>query len=204
MSFFRQLADKSWATQGVAGEIHDRSLGDGPAYKTCLNVLMAVLTSMFFLFIVGYRLRMAEADWVPIKDPALLWANTGFLMLAGWFMQRACKAAADGMIGPVRNNLTVAGALTMIFLVGQYFAWEQLHAAGYYIASSAAAAFFVLLTVLHALHLLGGLAVLARATARAWLGVEVRRLKLSVELCTTYWHFLLLVWFVFFALLLTT
>jgi cytochrome c oxidase subunit 3 len=35
-------------------------------------------------------------------------------------------------------------------------------------------------------------------------GMEVKRLRLSVELCTTYWHYLLLVWFVFFTLLLST
>ena len=30
------------------------------------------------------------------------------------------------------------------------------------------------------------------------------KLRLSVELCTIYWHFLLLVWLVFFSLLLLT
>jgi cytochrome c oxidase subunit 3 len=29
-------------------------------------------------------------------------------------------------------------------------------------------------------------------------------LRLSIELCTLYWHFLLLVWIVFFSLLLMT
>jgi cytochrome c oxidase subunit 3 len=51
---------------------------------------------------------------------------------------------------------------------------------------------------------MGGLLVWARATWRAWRGIEVVRVKLSVELCTTYWHYLLLVWFVFFALFLST
>ena len=50
----------------------------------------------------------------------------------------------------------------------------------------------------------GGLLVWARASWRAWRGMEVARIKLSVELCTTYWHYLLLVWFVMFALLLST
>lgn len=202
--FFDKLLDKSWATPGVVGEVRDRSLGIAPAAKTCLNAFMAVLTSMFFLFIVGYRLRMAEADWVPINDPALLWLNTGLLVLAGWLMQRARDAARAGLISSLRANLTVAGLVSIGFLVGQYLAWQQLQAAGYYIVTSPAAAFFMLLTTLHALHLFGGLLVWLRASARAWQGVEVARIKLSIELCTTYWHFLLLVWLVFFALLLTT
>jgi cytochrome c oxidase subunit 3 len=204
MSFLKEITDKSWATQGVTGEIRDESLGPAPAYKTCLKFLMFTLSSMFFLFIAGYRLRMAEADWVAIKDPAILWLNSGMLVLAGVLMQRARDAALNGSIKPLRNNLTLAGVVTIAFLIGQYMAWQQLSDAGYYVYASPAAAFFVLLTTLHALHLLGGLFVLVRATVRAWQGIEVERIKLSVELCTTYWHYLLLVWFVFFALLLTT
>jgi cytochrome c oxidase subunit 3 len=204
MNFFKELTDKSWATPGVVPEIYDRSLGEAPAYQTCLNTLLAVLSSMFFLFIAGYRLRMAEADWVPINDPGVLWLNLGFLVLASWFMQRAREAARNGVIKPLRNNLLLAGVFTVAFLVGQYLAWQQLSAAGYYISSSPAAAFFLLLTTLHGLHLIGGLVVWMRAFIRSWQGIEISRIKLSVELCTTYWHYLLLVWFVFFALLLTT
>ncbi len=32
-------------------------------------------------------------------------------------------------------------------------------------------------------------------------GADVARLRLSVELCTIYWHFLLLLWLVLFGLL---
>ena len=34
-----------------------------------------------------------------------------------------------------------------------------------------------------------------------WRGVDGDRVRLSVELCAIYWHFLLLVWLVLFALL---
>jgi len=61
-----------------------------------------------------------------------------------------------------------------------------------------------LLTALHGLHLLGGLLVWGRATLKSWRHIEVAKIKLSVELCTMYWHYLLLVWFVFFTLLLST
>lgn len=204
MSFFAELLDKSWMTQGIAGEINDRRAGIAPAAKTCLNFFMMVLTSMFLLFIVGYRLRMAEADWQPINDPAVLWANTAILIIAGLVMQQARNAASQSEISKVRNQLTIAFLLTAIFLIGQYLAWQQLTAAGYYVQTSPAAAFFVLLTTLHALHLAGGMLVLTRSLWRAWQGAEVARIKLSIELCTTYWHYLLLVWFVFFALLLST
>ena len=40
--------------------------------------------------------------------------------------------------------------------------------------------------------------------ARAWGGFEVGRLRLSLDLCSMYWDFLLLMWLVLFGLLLLT
>jgi cytochrome c oxidase subunit III len=42
---------------------------------------------------------------------------------------------------------------------------------------------------------------LGRTTAGAWNGARPERLRLSVELCAMYWHFLLFVWLAIFALL---
>ncbi len=51
---------------------------------------------------------------------------------------------------------------------------------------------------------MGGLVAWLRTTAKVWRGVEVAQVRLSVELCAVYWHFLLLVWLVLFGLLLLT
>ena len=55
---------------------------------------------------------------------------------------------------------------------------------------------------MHGLHILGGLVALGRDD-RAGPGAAMApdRLRLSVELCAIYWHFLLLVWLVLFVLL---
>ena len=100
--------------------------------------------------------------------------------------------------------------LTLAFLAGQVLAWERLSAAGNYGPGNPAYAFFILLTALHGLHLVGGLFVLLRALARVWRGVDKAsvvarsRIRLSVQLCTVYWHWLLLIWLGLFALLLST
>jgi len=60
------------------------------------------------------------------------------------------------------------------------------------------------LTALHGIHVLGGLFVWARATARAVRGIDLGKVRLSVELCTVYWHYLLLVWAALFFVLLNT
>jgi cytochrome c oxidase subunit 3 len=104
---------------------------------------------------------------------------------------------ADGVI----VGLLAGGVSAVVFLVGQLLAWQQLNVAGYFVASNPANSFFYLITATHGLHLMGGLVALGRTTAKVWRGAEVARMRLSVELCAIYWHFLLLVWLVLLGLL---
>jgi cytochrome c oxidase subunit 3 len=54
----------------------------------------------------------------------------------------------------------------------------------------------------HALHLIGGLVALARTTDKVRNATRLtKELATSVELCAIYWHFLLFVWLLMFAML---
>ncbi|MFB3077153.1 MAG: cytochrome c oxidase subunit 3, partial [Lysobacterales bacterium] len=152
----------------------------------------------------AYIMRMEYADWQSLPDPGLLWLNTIILILSSVAMHRAKRAALRGKVQGVRTGLIISGVLSFAFLAGQLLAWRHLNAAGYFIANNPANAFFYVITGLHGLHLLGGLWVWGKTITKVGRGLEVRDLSLSVELCTTYWHYLLLVWLVLFGLLLST
>ena len=182
--------------------------GDGafflPPVKVGLGVFLAVATSLFALLVSAYFMRMAGADWTTLAVPKGLWLNTGALVLSSVAMQWTRNAAKRGVIDRVRIGLIAAGAFALCFLAGQLWVWQQLSASGYFLSANPANAFFYLLTAVHGAHLLGGLWVWARATAKVWRSTEVGAVRLSVELCTVYWHYLLLVWLALFALLLST
>lgn len=167
-----------------------------------LGVFLAVATSLFALLITAYHMRMMEADWTDLDLPRVLWLNSGVLVLASVAMQWTLVAARRGQIDAVRKGLAASGVFSFAFLAGQVWAWRQLNASGQFTAFNPAYAFFLLLTAMHGIHLLGGLAVWARATVRAARGTDFARVRLSVELCAVYWHFLLVVWAVLFAVLL--
>jgi cytochrome c oxidase subunit III len=101
----------------------------------------------------------------------------------------------------VGDGLIAGGLFAFTFLVGQFFAWQQLNAAGYFLATNPANAFFYLLTGLHGLHLLGGLVALVLTIDKVWRGFALAQVRLSVKLCAIYWHYLLLLWLVLFTLL---
>jgi cytochrome c oxidase subunit 3 len=195
---------KPWLEQRPIEMVH----GDGalslPPVKVGLGVFLAVATSLFALLISAYHMRMMGEDWTRLAVPRVLWLNTAVLILASIAMQRTRVAARWGQLDRVKNGLIAGGVLSFSFLAGQLWAWQQMDAAGYFLTANPAYSFFYLLTAVHGLHLLGGLWVWGRTTAKVLRGVEVGKVRLSVELCTVYWHYLLLVWLVLFAVLLHT
>jgi cytochrome c oxidase subunit 3 len=194
---------RPWVAEAVEESAHQAPFNAG-SKLVALTALMAVVTSFFALTLSAYSLRMEFGDWVPLTEPQLLWANTGMLVLASMVFQWTRNAAVRGNTQQLKPGLLLAGLLTIAFLVGQLIAWQQLNASGQYITSNPANAFFFLLTGLHGIHILGGMYVWARATVRTFSGGDVSAVSRSVELCTIYWHFLLLVWLVLFGLLLST
>jgi cytochrome c oxidase subunit 3 len=167
-------------------------------------VFLAVVGTLFALLISAYSMRMEMGEWRPAPVPKLLWLNTGVLISSSGALQWAQVAASRGRMDGVRAGLLVGGVFALAFLAGQLMAWRQLDAAGYYLTANPAAAFFYLITGVHGLHLLGGLVALVRTMDKAWQGVAGGDVRLSVELCAMYWHFLLFVWLVVFSLLLLT
>jgi len=195
---------RPWIAQRPIENVYGDGALSMPPVKVGLGVFLAVATSLFALLISAYFMRMAGADWTTLAVPKGLWLNTGALVLSSVAMQWTRNAAKRGAMGRVRMGLIAAGVFSFCFLAGQLWVWQQLRASGYFVAANPANAFFYLLTALHGLHLLGGLWVWAKATAKVWRGIEVGAVRLSVELCTVYWHYLLLVWLGLFALLLST
>ncbi|HWX37490.1 MAG TPA: cytochrome c oxidase subunit 3 [Steroidobacteraceae bacterium] len=213
----RKLNTRSWERHGSS--VHVRSArGDVgevevPPARIALWVFLAVITSLFGLFISAYFIRMghghgaaqAISDWRSVSKPSILWVNTAMLILSSVTMQAARHAVKLNNRARVLGFLSAGGVFAVLFLGGQLIAWYQLRGAGYGLTSGPAGAFFYVLTGVHGLHLLGGLTVwlktMIRMRRRA---AELIDVRLSIELCTVYWHYLLLVWLVMFALLLST
>ena len=204
MSLLRKITVKPWEhageVEGLPGEF-DAVRAPG---RTGLFAFLAVVSSFFLLFIISYWARAQYPDWERLADPGILWLNTGMLVLASVALQMARNAARHGTFSAMRRALLTGGFLTLLFIAGQLLAWEGLAAAGYYAAANPSYAFFYLFTGLHALHLLGGIWFMVQLGFRMKNAERREKVRHSVTLCATYWHYLLLVWLVLFALFLST
>ncbi|MGE8482392.1 cytochrome c oxidase subunit 3 [Pseudomonas sp. FP1742] len=179
--------------------------------KVGLRLFLAVVSSLFFLFLLAFIARSQMADWLPLTDPLAplanpwpLWVNSAFLVLSCIALQWSRMAARQARLDATVMGFVVGGVFAIAFLTGQVWVWQQFVAWGYFVASNPANSFFYLLTGVHGLHLLGGLIAWGITVAKFLRHVPLPQLRVSVELCTTYWHYLLGLWFVLFALLTST
>ena len=147
---------------------------------------------------------MSLPDWTPLAEPSQLWLNTGLLVISSVLFQWARNIAKAGEKKNLITAFVGGGVFALLFIAGQMLTWESLQAAGFFMTSNPANSFFYLLTGLHIAHLLGGLWVWSKSSIRLLSGKEPEEVRLSIELCTLYWHFLLIVWLVMFAMLSNT
>ena len=171
--------------------------------RSALKVLLSVVSVFFLLMIVAYGGRMLYQDWRPTPQINLLWANTGVLLLSSLCLQAALMWARAGKADWGRGALVGAAVLTVLFLVGQLAAWQQLTGMVLGDFSNPSVGFFFMITGIHGLHMAGGMVALSRAMRKAFGQSDVRSMEHTVSNCALYWHYLLGVWLVVFGLLFT-
>jgi len=138
--------------------------------------------------------RSGAADWVTIPKPRILWANTIILLASSFCVEEARRHLKRRKREAFNGWWTGATALGVLFLAGQGVAWQQLRAAGLFIASTPSAAFFYVLTATHAAHVVGAVAALIYVEMQAIrfrLGPAKRT---GIDVTAIFWHFLDVMW----------
>ena len=205
MSVFSALTDKPW--QSNESNLGRPAVVDDKVRRVGLRVLLVVISVLFLLFFVAFLMRSQYPDWQPLAeepghplfDKATLWLNTGYLILASVCIQVARVWSRRESPKVTQLSITMGGLFCVAFVAGQLLYWQQLTALGHSVDVNPALSFFYLFTGLHAAHVFVGVLV--------WLMALVKALKASpryrdyIELCAMYWHFLLGLWLLLFALL---
>lgn len=155
-------------------------------------------------------------DWGAVDLPwVLLGINTAILLISSVTMELARrKAARQAALAPVssipgvslgneRNFpwLGITVVLGCAFLVGQWLAWTELHARGFFVNTNPSSSFAFLLTIAHAVHLGGGMIALMWASGASLLHRPLESRRIVVDITAWYWHFMAVLWIYIFLLL---
>jgi cytochrome c oxidase subunit 3 len=168
--------------------------------RTGIWVGLAAITMSFAAFTSAVVVRQSTAnDWHPLTIPAIVFLNTLLLLASSGTLEvarRRLRVFARGESADKNSPLLWLGAtlgLGLLFVTGQYVAWCQLRAEGLYLASNPNSSFFYVLTAVHALHVLGGLAGLGRLIYLVRRPVFSLR-RSTMDATSYYWHFMGVLW----------
>ena len=186
----RPPAEGGWGGGGGDGSDGRRGAFRRASF-TGLYVLLAASTMLFAAFTSAMVVRRGLSDdWVSMPKPPILLVNTAILLASSLALELARRALKSGGRAKFNGWWTAGTALGMAFLGGQALAWSQLNAAGVFISTNPSSSFFYVLTVAHAVHLLGGVSALF------YVDVQALRLSLgpakrtAIDISAIFWHFL--------------
>jgi cytochrome c oxidase subunit III len=171
-----------------------------PASRTGIWVALAAITMTFAALTSAMVVRQGSSmDWRHFTLPWVLYLNTVVLLASSGVLEHARKRVAAFAHGlqPGRSLpllwLWLTLGLGLLFVGGQYLAWLQLKAEGWYLATNPSSSFFYLFTAMHGLHVLGGLAGLTLVIWRFSRPVSTLRLS-TLSTVSYYWHFMDVLW----------
>jgi cytochrome c oxidase subunit III len=168
-----------------------------PPASTGIWVIMASIAMSFAAFTSALIVRQGTAPLQHITLPPVLYLNTLVIIASSVTLEIARRRIAAFMGGKKDKAanpalwLYVTLGLGLLFVAGQTFAWMRLRAHGFGLATNISYSFFYVLTVMHALHLLGGLGGMARVIRKLH-NVTLRRSTLDAT--SRYWHFMGVLW----------
>ena len=141
--------------------------------------------------------------------PNLLWINTGIIILSSVSMQFAVWRIRKGDDRQAFISMLLTFVMGIAFLVGQWNVYQQMVLGGNYLVDPMRAddsvAYFYILTGLHGAHIIAGLIALGFAIFKVWRSkYKPGKKVLSIEITSTFWHFLDLLWVYLFVFLLFT
>jgi len=170
-----------------------------------MSLFIIVVSMLFAASVIAYlivRLRHPEWDNPPL--PVWIYVSTFLIIGSGMTMQLALGSFRVNRISLGNISLLITLVFAVLYLISQLMAWSTLVRSGVFAESSLYAFSFYMLTVLHAIHVLGGLFPMTTMTLAAYRGRYSAERNLPVKYMTMYWHCLGIVWLVLFTVLLAT
>lgn len=171
--------------------------------KFALWLFIVSISMLFAAFSSAYMVRQAEGNWLEYDLPTIFWISSALLILSSMTMHWAYISAKRDNLMMLKIAMSVTVLLGISFMVTQWFSWvDMVDRQLFFAGVNPSASFLYVLTGVHVLHLITGLVFLLIVLVAAFrYRVHAKRL-VQIEMCTTYWHFLDVLWLYLFAFLL--
>jgi cytochrome c oxidase subunit 3 len=174
-------------------------------HKFTLWVAMGSIVMMFAGLTSAYVVKRNQTNWLEFSLPAVFWYSTVVILLSSVTIHLAVKSFRAREMSRYKTLITITLLLGLLFSVLQFAGFNALRENGiqlFGIGSNPSASFLGIITGLHVVHVLGGVIALAVVFIRAFSIKNKQYSSVPVEIVSTYWHFVDVLWiylFIFFS-----
>lgn len=172
---------------------------------TAFLLLVVVMTfgGLVAAYVVIATNRVAE--WRPFALPIQVWISTAIICISSLTYHFAkTRLDADQRL-TARKWFVVTTVLGAAFISSQILSWLELTKRGLYMQGNPYAGFFYIMTAVHAVHVVGGIAALGSVLLRVWHPTSktetIAKRRAIAQTVGWYWHFMGGIWIVLFVLL---
>jgi cytochrome c oxidase subunit 3 len=173
-------------------------------HKFTMWIALGSIIMMFAGLTSAYIVKRDLPGWAPVELPKVFWYSTGVILLSSLTMQMALKAFKERAMSQYRILITATAVLGIGFIALQAVGYLSFESHGIHLTgrgSNASHSFLLAIGGLHAVHVLGGVIALLVMFFRAFSMTSRNYSAVPVEIVSTYWHFVDILWiylFVFF------
>lgn len=170
-------------------------------HKFTLWVALASIVMMFAGLTSAYIVKSNQANWEVVETPVEFYYSTVVMLLSSLTIQWALRSFKQREMSRYRLLMGITGVLGLAFIWLQWVGFNWMWDNGVTFQGSGAGQFLYIIAGLHGLHVLGGIVALIVVIARAFVGRTQSYSSVPVEIMSTYWHFVDVLWIYLFIFL---
>jgi len=170
-------------------------------HKFAMWIGIGSIIMMFAGLTSAYIVKRDQPGWTTFDIPRSFWYSTFAILISSLTMQMALKSFIERQMQKYKTLIAVTLFLGILFIVLQLISFRQIWNSGVTLKGSGAGQFLYVIAGLHAVHVLGGIIALLVTFIKAFAAKRRNYSSVPLEVVTTYWHFVDVLWiylFIFF------
>lgn len=163
-------------------------------HKFTLWVAIGSILMMFAGLTSAYIVKRNQANWQTFNLPVAFWYSTVVILASSFTIMLALRSFKERAMSKYRMLMLVTMLLGAVFIVLQFIGFQQLWHKGITLQANVSYSFLYVIVGLHALHVIGGVIALIVMSLLAFSIKKRNYSTVPVEVMSTYWHFVDILW----------
>jgi cytochrome c oxidase subunit 3 len=170
--------------------------------KFIVWLFIVSIVMMFAGWTSAYIVAQADGAGQAVELPSIFGITTGLLLISSFTMHAAYRAAKKDNLMQLKLFTVLTFVLGVAFLVGQLQGFGKLVDQNvYFVGGTAIDSFTFVLPFMHGVHIIAGLIFLLVVLVKVFKYKVHSKNMVSMEMCSTFWHFLDGLWLYLFLFL---